>query len=103
MPTRESLLLPLAQPAAASTSFLVLGDVLGLEMAGQCQTCRFFEPAGANWRHYATCGILGEPGDALGGEAIGERPPTYRSVRSPPGYSATRARISPSGPRSRDR
>ena len=38
----------------------------------ECQTCRFFQPAGTNGRAYATCDIVGEPGDPLGGEAIGE-------------------------------
>jgi hypothetical protein len=109
MTTQEELPLPLVQLAAASTPFLVLGDVVGLETADraeavlarqvlgqgrkfskpealylpgtpfppvayryECQTCRFFEPAGTNRRPYATCAIVGEPEDALGGEAIGE-------------------------------
>jgi hypothetical protein len=38
----------------------------------ECQTCRFFEPAKTNRLAYATCTIVGEPGDTLGGEAIGE-------------------------------
>jgi hypothetical protein len=109
MTIRKELPLPLVQLAAASTPFLILGGVLGLETADraeaalthqvlgqgrkftklealylpgtpfpplayryECQTCRFFEHSWTNSRPYATCAIVGEPEDALGGEVIGE-------------------------------